>query len=771
MGTEQFTATTRDADVLSLRQRIADLERQLAAATSGAPQEDGGQRPFDRIFRNVRLIAWEYDRSERRFTFVSPHAEQILGYTLEQWKAPHFWFKTLHPDDRDAAMASSRDHVDRRENHELEYRMVGPDGRFVWFKDITTVLPPDARQPSLQGVLIDITDRKLVEAELSASEQRLQTVAENLPGAVYSYDREEGGPRRLVYLGPGLETVVGPQHAAKIEHDFDFLFALIHPDDQPRLTESVRSGVESGSIIAIECRLLHDSGRYVWVRSASRPIRLTATRVRWHVLLIDIDEEKRARVVLEALAEQTSGVVGEQFFASVVESIARALDTPAVLVCEPLADTPDRWHSRAFWNADRLADNIEFDVIDQPWCRIAGGESVDINRDDVSDGAGAEPFRRTGAKHLRGFPLFDSTGQVIGGLLLLSDRARDHAMWEVPAIRLAASRMSAEIQRVRTEAVLHRSRTNIRMMVDQMPAIMWTTDTNLVLSSSSGRGLHDLGFKPDQSNGTSLYDFLPDDEAGRRTISMHKRAASGRSVNFENTFANRHYQCHIETLRDSAGAIKGTIGVALDITERKKTQRRLELMMRELDHRVRNNLSSLTSIAHEIASSTDSVPQFVDALTGRIAAMARAYDVIAQSRATDVQWRTVLTRLLAPYADPDDPRIELVGTSIALPPSVAFPLCMVVNELATNAAKHGALRTGNGRLEVRWSLDELNMLDVDWREMCERPISPPAASGFGHSVIDGLIQHQLHGSVELRYEPAGLAARMAIPLPCEPEVP
>lgn len=135
---------------------------------------------------------------------------------------------------------------------------------------------------------------------LRENEERLRAVAEHIPGVIYSYEAAPGKPRTLIYLGPGLEDIIGPKSAARVEADFDLLFELLHPEDRAVVKAAAERGLRDGGTVDCEARLRTDDGSWRWVRSLSRPLRLDRERTRWHIVLIDITEHRRA---VDALRE------------------------------------------------------------------------------------------------------------------------------------------------------------------------------------------------------------------------------------------------------------------------------------------------------------------------------------------------------------------------------------------------------------------------------------------------------------------------------------
>jgi PAS domain S-box-containing protein len=140
--------------------------------------EQGKKDRYRELIEGLNVITYEFDLIERRFTYVSRMAESILGYPSEVWKSNGFWLNHLHPEDRVWASEYSKFQTDRLQDHEYEYRMISMDGRVRWFKDITTVNSENMLPKTLQGVLVDITDRKETETELVKSKERYQTLVE-----------------------------------------------------------------------------------------------------------------------------------------------------------------------------------------------------------------------------------------------------------------------------------------------------------------------------------------------------------------------------------------------------------------------------------------------------------------------------------------------------------------------------------------------------------------------------------------------------------------
>jgi two-component sensor histidine kinase len=185
---------------------------------------------------------------------------------------------------------------------------------------------------------------------------------------------------------------------------------------------------------------------------------------------------------------------------------------------------------------------------------------------------------------------------------------------------------------------------------------------------------------------------------------------------------------------------------------------RQELLAREVDHRARNALAVIQSIV-SLTPSDDS-KKFADAVKGRIRAMAVAHNLLAESRWRGADLLNLVKEELAPYGQ--EGRVAISGEAVSIAPSVAQNLALALHELATNAAKYGALSDSLGKLAVTWRFDD-EFLSLAWVETCSTDISKPAKAGFGSKVIEAGVASQLGGKIEREWRSDGLSCRMYLP--------
>jgi two-component sensor histidine kinase len=199
--------------------------------------------------------------------------------------------------------------------------------------------------------------------------------------------------------------------------------------------------------------------------------------------------------------------------------------------------------------------------------------------------------------------------------------------------------------------------------------------------------------------------------------------------------------------------------VAERTAELEAATERQELLAREVDHRARNALTVIQSIV--TLTPMDDSALYAEAIKGRIRAMATAHNLLAQSRWRGADLLTLMNEELAPYER--EGRVSINGAAVSIAPSVAQNLALALHELATNAAKYGALSHHDGKLSVAWTMDEED-LSMDWREDCAHAVEPPTTRSFGFKVIDASIKAQLGGRVHREWRDNGLLCRLTLPL-------
>ena len=202
-------------------------------------------------------------------------------------------------------------------------------------------------------------------------------------------------------------------------------------------------------------------------------------------------------------------------------------------------------------------------------------------------------------------------------------------------------------------------------------------------------------------------------------------------------------------------------GAIADITERKMFEEHQRLLLAELSHRVKNTLAVVHSIALQTLRRSNTLEAFADAFRGRLSALSRAHSLLTRSQWRSAGLEELVRQTLAPYGGAG--AIQVSGPSIGLRPKPALALALVLHELATNAAKYGSLSHPGGRLSVRWQAVEGALL-LGWREAGGPKVAEPNSRGFGRTLIERAVAHELDGSVRFDYRAGGLACEIRVPL-------
>ncbi|WP_370338134.1 sensor histidine kinase [Parvularcula marina] len=205
-------------------------------------------------------------------------------------------------------------------------------------------------------------------------------------------------------------------------------------------------------------------------------------------------------------------------------------------------------------------------------------------------------------------------------------------------------------------------------------------------------------------------------------------------------------------------------GIVRDISERKEAEEKRDLLIAELSHRVKNTLATVISVAqrsfHEDASYAAGRKSF----EGRIRGLAHTHNRLAESKWTGADLRSTVEDELSPYRNDKAENLSLHGPDINLTPKGAITLGMAFHELATNAAKYGALSVDEGKVTVSWDVsDDNELLAIQWAESGGPAVEPPTRRGFGHMLLERGVPYDLHGTVELNFYPDGVTCNIAVP--------
>ncbi|PVE21852.1 histidine kinase [Microvirga sp. KLBC 81] len=215
------------------------------------------------------------------------------------------------------------------------------------------------------------------------------------------------------------------------------------------------------------------------------------------------------------------------------------------------------------------------------------------------------------------------------------------------------------------------------------------------------------------------------------------------------------------------GQVSGIFVEGSDVTARVRAAEYQQLLLNELNHRVKNTLATVQSIVSQTLRNAPTPPEARTLIEQRMIALSRAHDVLTQEKWEGADLRAITAQALAPFRDPENDRFHVRGPSVRLSPRMALDLAMALHELATNAAKYGALSTASGTIDLTWVVDRHCApphLKLRWMEKGGPPVEPPSRRGFGTRLIERSLAQDLGGEARIEFAPAGVVCTVDAPV-------
>jgi len=386
-------------------------------------------------------------------------------------------------------------------------------------------------------------------------------------------------------------------------------------------------------------------------------------------------------------------------------------------------------------------------------------------------------------------PVISRTGAVLGGLFLAHDEPgifdeeaertveaiAAHAAIAIDNTRLLeAERRGAEASRQAQEA-----NAWLAAIVESSDDAILSKSLEGIISSWNASAERLFGFTPAEAVGRHITLLIPDDRLHEEE-EIIGRIRRGERVNHYET-VRRHkdgslldISLTVSPVRDAQGVIIGASKIARDISDRKRARQRQGLLLREMNHRVKNLFSVTTGLISVSALSAGSAGELAGSLRERVLALSRAHELTLPDLASpdpggdltgerSTTLFALLAAIIAPHDDADAPRMAITGTDVPMQGSMLTSLALLLHEFTTNAAKYGALSTPAGRLEVQAEV-EGEMLALTWTEIGGPAVAPRAMpEGFG-SLLERATVQGLGGEIARDWAPGGVVIRLRIPV-------
>ncbi|MGH6677860.1 MAG: sensor histidine kinase, partial [Bradyrhizobium sp.] len=365
-------------------------------------------------------------------------------------------------------------------------------------------------------------------------------------------------------------------------------------------------------------------------------------------------------------------------------------------------------------------------------------------------------FRRPLAYNIA--PLFDDHRALIGAVHCMQDITERKSASDA----LAASRLHALEQEQRLAATYEHAAIGITEIAPDGRLLRVNEGTCSILGYSREELLSGYMFRY-----THPDDIDPDREAFRKQVAGELEFYSAEKRFIRKDRRVIWISVRSSSVRGDAGRLLYVVRVLQDITERKAAEQRQKLLIDELNHRVKNTLATVQSLASQTARSAPTPAAFQQGFEGRLIALSKAHDQLTMHHWENADLREVLTAGFAPYGAGVD-HVALRGEDVLLRPRAVLTLAMAFHELITNAAKYGALSSAQGRVTIDWHpvRDDMGrtFLHIAWREEGGPPARPPERRGFGSRLIENSVAAELGGSARLIFSPEGLCCEIQVPL-------
>jgi PAS domain S-box-containing protein len=311
------------------------------------------------------------------------------------------------------------------------------------------------------------------------------------------------------------------------------------------------------------------------------------------------------------------------------------------------------------------------------------------------------------------------------------------------------------------ERKLSESRAHYREVADGIPAAAWKSRANGKLEYINHAFAEALGRSRRDLLGDGWIDSVdPDDRPELMRLRAEARAQFS-SIQAEVRF--RRPDGTLRTLalsgrpRFQAGKFAGHIGIMSDVTEAREAERRQQLLINELNHRVKNTLATVQSLVRFTLRDYGVPDDAERAVNERILALSRAHDVLSREKWEDAALTDLIGEVTAPYSGSG--KIAVGGPDARIAPRIAIALAMALHELVANSAKHGALSSPEGQVALNWTCKG-DVIELEWRERGGPRVETPKITGFGSHLLGRALAVELGQAAEMIFSPEGLTCRI-----------
>lgn len=575
----------------------------------------------------------------------------------------------------------------------------------------------------------------IIEGKLGRTELSFSAITNSIDQMIWS-TRPDGFHD---YYNERWYEYTGVPHGSTDGEEWNGMF---HPDDQERAWKIWKQSLETGALYHIEYRLRHRSGQYRWVIGRAQCVRDENGQIsRWYGTCTDIHDLKTAEEQIRRNHETFYNLIqNNPFGVYVVDAEFKLAETSL-------------GSQKVFENVRPLLGRDFAEVMRVVWAEPFATEAIGRFRHTLATG---EPYSSLRTVEHRG-----DVGSV---------EAYD---WRIERIDLPDGRHGVVCyfydlsERLEFEQKLKVSEERFRRIFEQTSDLILTADLEQVITDCNPSAAAAVGLGRSDVIGRKISEFIAPDELERATGALREKPEQGATSRYDVRVRSSTddwllWEIDSGLTFDDEGEPVGLHVVGRDVTERKRLERHQQLLVGELNHRVKNTLAIVQSLAHQTFKKDLASRKEITRFEGRLQALASAHNLLTQRNWESASIDEVILEALGPFCAQNRCKVE--GPRLMLPPRSAVALALATHELATNAAKYGALSNDSGRISVSWTLDS-DRLEFVWREEGGPPVVPISTTGFGTKLIRRSLAAELGGTVDLEFDPGGLICRVRASIP------
>ena len=395
-------------------------------------------------------------------------------------------------------------------------------------------------------------------------------------------------------------------------------------------------------------------------------------------------------------------------------------------------------------------------------------------------------FWNAGAERLYGFTQNEAVGRTSHALLQtkfpiefteLHSQLRNERYWSGELRHTCKDgidvTVDSRMQLLRDDTVLevNRNLTEIKALEQRLASIVESSDDAIISKNLDGiitswnRGAERIfGYKAEEAIGQPITIVIPQDRQDEERTILTRIRRGERIEHFETVRQRKQgslvvISLTVSPVKNADGKIVGASKIARDITEQKRNQEKIAILAREAEHRSKNLLASVQATV--MLSQGDTSASLKQAIEGRIRALANVHSLFVESRWIGAELSAIAMQELAPYFEAGETRVRINSPQVLLEPNAAQAVAVILHELATNAAKYGALSAANGKIDLNWLHEADGRLVIHWTEIGGPAVQTPTHQGFGGRIIQQM-SRQLEAKARFDWRPEGLVCEIAL---------